>query len=107
VFGLDLTSWIRDWAVANYSDDFIPGVPPVDTHPSWEFRSTVASLNEGNFPLGTAQIDSVSITTVSINDGASAYLRFGVLPGAIGGGRITSRGAPVPPGFTLSILRTK
>lgn len=107
VFGLDLTSWIRDWAVANYSDDFIPGVPPVGTHPSWEFRSTVASLNEGNFPLGTAQIDSVSITTVSINDGASAYLRFGVLPGAIGGGRITSRGAPVPPGFTLSILRTK
>lgn len=34
-------------------------------------------------------------------------LRFGVLPGAVGGGRIIARGAPVPPGFTLSVLRTK
>jgi len=107
VFGADLTSWIRDWAIANYADDFISGVPAVDTHPSWEFRSTVASVNEGNFPLGTEQIDSESITSVAISDGASAYLRFGVLPGAIGGGRIVARGAPVPPGFTLSILRTK
>jgi hypothetical protein len=107
VFGADLTSWIRDWAIANYADDFIPGVPAVGTHPSWEFRSTVALVNEGNFPLGTNQIDSVSITSVAISDGASAYLRFGVLPGAIGGGRIVARGAPVPPGFTLSILRTK
>jgi hypothetical protein len=49
----------------------------------------------------------MSITSVAISDGASAYLRFGVLPGAVGGGRIMSRGAPVPPGFTLSILRTK
>lgn len=107
VFGLELTSWIRDWAIANYADDFIPGVPLVDTHPSWEFRSTVASVNEGNFPLGTTQIDSVRITSVAISDGSSAYLRFGVLPGAIGGGRIVARGAPVPMGFTLSILRTK
>ncbi|HET6760968.1 MAG TPA: hypothetical protein VFH13_02660, partial [Gemmatimonadaceae bacterium] len=107
VFGLDLTLWIRDWAIANYADDFIPGVPLVDTHPSWEFRSTVASVNEGNFPLGTTQIDSSRITSVAISDGSSAYLRFGVLPGAIGGGRIVARGAPVPMGFTLSILRTK
>jgi hypothetical protein len=107
VFGLDLISWIRDWAIANYADDLIPGVPNVDTHPSWEFRSTVAAVNEGNFPLETEQIDSVSITSIAIRDGASAYLRFGVLPGSVGGGRIIARGAPVPPGFTLSILRTK
>jgi hypothetical protein len=107
VFGPDLTSWIRDWAIANYADDFVPGVQPVDTHPSWEIRSTVASLNEGVFPLETEQIDNVGITSVGIRDGSAAYLRFGVLPGAVGGGRITARGASVPPGFTLSILRTR
>lgn len=107
VFGLDLISWVREWAIANYADDFIPGVPSVDTHPSWEFRSTVASVNGGNFPLETEQIDNVGITSLAIRDGSSAYLRFGVLPGAVGGGRIIARGAPVPPGFTLSILRTK
>jgi hypothetical protein len=107
VFGSDLALWVRDWAVANYADDFVPGVAPAGTHPSWDFRSTVAFLNQGNFPLATQQMDSVSITSVLINDGASAYLRFGIAPGTAGGGRITSRGAPVPSGFSLSILRTK
>ena len=107
VFGADLASWVRDWAVANYADDFVPAVAPVGTHPSWDFRSTVAFLNQGNFPLATQQMDSVSITSVGISDGASAYLRFGVAPGAAGGGRITSRGAAVPSGFSLSIIRTK
>ena len=67
----------------------------------------VAAVNEGNFPLETEQIDSVSITSIAISDGSSAYLRFGILPGAVGGGRIIARGAPVPAGFTLSIVRTK
>jgi hypothetical protein len=107
VFGPDLTSWVRDWAIANYADDFIPGVAPAATNPSWDFRSTVASVNQGDFPLGTQQVDSVSITSVGISDGSAAYLRFGVVAGAVGGGRITSRGAPVPAGFSLSILRTK
>jgi hypothetical protein len=107
VFGLDLISWVRDWAIANYADDFVAGVPTVGTNPSWEFRSIVSAENNGNFPLESGQIDNASITSMAIRDGASAYLRFGVLPGAVGGGRIISRGAAVPPGFTLSILRTK
>ena len=107
VFGPDLISWIRDWAIANYADDFIAGVPSIGSHPSWDIRSIVAAVNAGNFPLESRQMDSVSITSVAIGDGASAYLRFGVLPGAVGGGRIIARGATVPAGFTLSILRTK
>jgi hypothetical protein len=107
VFGPELNSWIRDWSIASYTDDFIAGVPAPNTDPSWEFRSTVASVNQGVFPLETQPIDNVSITSVSIGDGGSAYLRFGVMPGAVGGGRITSRGAPVPANFTLSVVRTK
>jgi hypothetical protein len=107
VFGVDLTAWVRDWAVANYADDFVGSVAPSVTHPSWNFRSTVAFVNEGNFPLGTQPLDNVSITSVGIGDGSSAYLRFGVAPGMVGGGRITARGAPLPAGFSLSVLRTK
>jgi len=107
VFGADLTSWVRDWAIANYADDFIAGISPSAVHPSWNFRSTVAFVNQGSFPLGTQPIDNASITSVGINDGSSAYLRFGIPPGTVGGGRINSRGAPVPLGFSLSILRTK
>ena len=107
VLGPELPSQVRDWGVANYADDFITAVASAATHPSWDFRSTIAFLNQGSFPLATQQMDSVSITSVNIGDRSSAYLRFGVKPGAVGGGRITSRGAAVPSGFSLSILRTK
>jgi len=107
VFGVDLTAWVRDWGVANYADDFVASVAASVTHPSWDFRSTVAFVNQGNFPLGTQALDNVSITSLNIGDGSSAYLRFGVAPGMVGGGRITARGAPLPAEFSLSILRTK
>jgi hypothetical protein len=49
----------------------------------------------------------MGITSVGIGDGSAAYLRFGVRPGEIGGGRITARAATVPSSFTLSVIRTK
>jgi len=65
------------------------------------------AVNEGVWALATQQIDPAGVTSVGIVDGSAAYLRFGVAANTIGGGRIASRGAPVPPGFALSILRTK
>lgn len=103
----DLGAWVRDWSVANYADDFIPGTQPVDMHPSWDVRSMVSAVNEGMWALTTQQLDATNVTSVDIGDGSAAYLRFGVAANAIGGGHITARGAPVPAGFALSILRTK
>ena len=103
----DLSAWVRDWSIANYADDFVPGVSAVDTHPSWNIRSIIEVVNQGMWALDTQQLDSTNITTVGITDGSAAYLRFGVRPGTSGGGRITARGAVVPSGFTLSVLRTK
>lgn len=103
----DLSGWIRDWSVASYADDFVPGAQSVDTDPSWNIRSMVSAVNGGTWALSTQQLDSAAVTSVNIGDGSAAYLRFGVAAGAIGGGRIVARGAPVPAGFALSILRTK
>jgi hypothetical protein len=103
----DLSAWVRDWSVATYADDFVPGAQPVDTDPSWNIRSMVAAVNGGAWPLSTQPLDSAGVTSVNISDGSAAYLRFGVAAGAIGGGRIIARGAEVPAGFALSILRTK
>jgi len=64
-------------------------------------------MNEGGWPLPIQQLDATSVTSINITDGSAAYLRFGVAAGAIGGGHIVARGAPVPAGFALSILRTK
>jgi hypothetical protein len=103
----DISAWVRDWSVANYADDFIPGIQPVHMHPSWNIRSMVSAVNEGMWALSTQQLDTTNITSVGIGDGSAAYLRFGVAGNAIGGGHITARGALVPAGFSLSILRTK
>jgi hypothetical protein len=103
----DVSGWIRDWTVANYADDFATGAQPVDTYSSWNLRSMVSAVNQGNWPLATPVLDTSTVTSVSITDGSAAYLRFGVPANAIGGGRITNRGAVVPAGFALSILRTK
>jgi hypothetical protein len=103
----DLAGWVREWAVANYADDFVPGVQPVFTHPSWNVRSIEEVMNQGTWALDTRQMDSTNITSVGITDGSPAYLRFGVRPGTIGGGRATARGTALPTGFVLSIVRTK
>ena len=103
----DLSGWVRDWTIANYADDFVPGVQSIYTHPSWNMRSIGAAVNQGVWPLPTIPLDSVNVTFVGVADGGAAYLRFGVSAGKTGGGRLTARGGTPPPAFTMSILRTK
>ena len=103
----DLGTWVRDWSIANYTDDFVAGVSPFDTDPSWNVRSIITGMNQGAWALDTQPIDPGGITTVSIGDGSAAYLRFGVGPGAVGGARLTTRAASIPPGLSLTVIRTK
>jgi hypothetical protein len=103
----DVGTWVRDWSIANYADDFVDGISPFDSHPSWNMRSIVSAVNLGMWALDTQPIDTAGITSVAIGDGSAAYLRFGVLPGAAGGGRITARAGVVPPTFSLTVIRTK
>jgi hypothetical protein len=103
----DIGTWVRDWSIANYADDFVAGLSPFDSHPSWNMRSIVTAINLGMWALDTQPIDTAGITSVAIGDGSAAYLRFGVLAGAAGGARITARAGIVPPTFSLTVIRTK
>jgi hypothetical protein len=103
----DLGVWVRDWSVANYADDFIPGIQAIDSHPSWNTRSMVSAVNEGSWALNTRELVATRITSLNVGDGSADYLHFSIAANAVGGGRITARGAPVPSGFALTILRTK
>ena len=103
----DLSGWVRDWAAANYADDFVPGVQTIYTYPSWNMRSIAAGVNQGVWPMPSIPLDSVNVTFVGVGDGGAAYLRFGVSAGKVGGGRLTARGGIAPTTFTISILRTK
>jgi hypothetical protein len=103
----DLGNWVRDWSTANYADDLVSGISQFDTDPSWNIRSVVTAVGQGMWALDTQQVDSAGITSVAIGDGSAAYLRFGVRPGSVGGGRITARASNVPTTFSLTVIRTK
>lgn len=109
VFGSNLATQIRDWSVANYVDDAVAGVPAINTHPSWNTRSVEEAVNGPGFtfPLKTQQMISGSQIAITLVDGGSSYLRFGVPNAGLGGGIITSASGGLPAAFSLSIVRTK
>ncbi|HJP58671.1 MAG TPA: Ig-like domain-containing protein, partial [Gemmatimonadaceae bacterium] len=57
----DLGSWVRDWAIANYTDDFVSGVQSSYTYASWNMRSAVSVVNQGAWPLTTIPLETVSL----------------------------------------------
>jgi hypothetical protein len=103
----DPGSWVRDWTIANYTDDFVSGVERTYTYASWNIRSAVSVVNHGAWPLTTTPMDTANLTFVGVGDGGAAYMPFGVAAGKVGGGRLTARGTIPPNNFTISIVRTK
>lgn len=97
VFGTDVMPWIRDWHASMYVDDAVAGAEARFTTPSWNYRSVLAGLTGGHYPLRTRVLTSGQQTTLSLKAGSGAYLRFGVAPGIRAELRTTSGGA-VPGG---------
>jgi hypothetical protein len=90
VLGTDPVLWVRDWAVANYTDDAVP-VSAVFTHPSWKFRDMYQNAAFGGFHLQVLTLGN-GTTTTSIKAGTAAYYKFGVAAGQTGDVRVASTG---------------
>ena len=106
VFG-DVLPLIRDWAVAQYTDDAVSGVDARYTHPSWSYRGTVPLLRSPRvFPLKTRMVSDAS-QTFTLAGGGAAYLRFKVAAGGTGSVRVTSQGTTPGPAVQLVLVRTK
>jgi hypothetical protein len=105
VFGQDITGATRDWAVANYTDDAVAGVPAQYKHPSWFFRSVFAELYD-KYPLQTHSLTDAVTTTMT--NGGAAYYRLGVPSGGTSTVRFTlSNGSAAPSNLKLTVVRTK
>lgn len=108
VFGQDLLTPTRDWAVAHYSDDAVFRILDQYTHPSWHFRSllTDTPLNPGApYPLQTLSLTSQQ--QVSLVNGGAAYLRLGVAAGSSSTVTFSVNGGAPPASLKLVIVRTK
>ena len=89
VFGGDPLVIFQNWGVAIYTDDAVPGVAPVYTHPSWNFRQILSP-----FPLEVINLASGVTRRIDLAATGNAYLRAGVAPGARAEVRTTGVGLP-------------
>lgn len=106
--GASPLSWMHDWAVSLYTDDFIP-VHARFRQPSWNFRSVLPTLASevSAYPL---RVDHLRDTSTEFEGmlvpGGAALIRFSLPPG----GRVrldtTSGGAAPPSDLRLTLIRT-
>jgi hypothetical protein len=107
----DFMPLVRDWTVAQYTDDVIAQTVAIRQHPSWHFRSILPRIiNQQNppaYPLKTRTLGSGTPVSLTLNAGGAAYLRFGVGAGATGKITPTSAGGPPPSTVSFTLVRTR
>lgn len=101
----DLLTWFRDWNVAMYADDAVPGIPTIYQTTSWNYRSLYIALN-GSYQLVPRPLTNNTGLTLNYGrGGSSAFLRFGVP--ADGFATFTTGSASSALSYPVSVVRTK
>jgi len=80
-YGGDVEELVRSWGVMLYTDDFVPGVAPPYTQPSWNHRSIYAETGSKVYPLAVQVIAQDGQATASVNAGGAAFYRFFIATG--------------------------
>lgn len=76
VFGVDVLTSARDWAVAMYADDYAIGAAPQHQMPSWNFRTLFPALDRPGYPLVTAPLTNNVEQLSTLRGGGAAYHPF-------------------------------
>lgn len=95
-YGSDPMVLSRDWSIANYTDDAVPGIASIYTHPSWNFRSIMTHARWGGYGLQVTPLTSGVAANATIRAGSAAYFRFGVAPAGTGDVRVSLGGTTEP-----------
>ena len=107
-----LDDWLRDWTVANYLDTQSPGLTGLDsrfTFPSWSYRSVVGSYadQQGRAYVTSRALVSDVATSVRLNGGSAAYLRFAIAAGRQSGVHTRIATPPASGAVRLAVVRTR
>jgi hypothetical protein len=105
VLGTDALPLVRDFTVAQYTDDTGIGVPTFQ-HLSWHYRDVLPAINNNNPALRVRFLVNGSSNAVTLTGGGASYVRLRV-PGEIGVIRSSAQGAPVPATVQMTLVRTK
>ncbi len=108
VIGADPEPYFRDWATSVYTSDYVNGVDPRFTEPSWNWRQVLPTKFTSGFDLLTHPLTSSIPVTASLTARGVSFFPFAVPVGqqalisatAIGGGAL-------PGTVQLTLVRTK
>jgi hypothetical protein len=104
-----LNGWVRDWAVANFADNY--AAPTLDArfqYQSWNFRSLLPRVtsNNGAYPLAVRPLGNGVARSDSVAGGTAAYYSFSLAAGASATVRTRGAGgAAASPMMRLSLVR--
>jgi hypothetical protein len=71
--------WMRDWTVALYGDDLVPGIPERFQTLSWDLRDVFTSSSVGFYPLTIRDLPEAG--TVNLQAGGAVFYAFGIPAG--------------------------
>jgi hypothetical protein len=102
VFGANLTTLARDWAISVFADD-LTSTDARYQQPTWNLRSIFGALqSNGVYPLVTTAL-STTPATISVTGGSAAYLRFAVAAGQTA----TVQWSTLPSNVQFTLVRTR
>ena len=99
----------RDWAVANYIDDFGVSTDPRYQHLSWNFRDIYSNTfrNISTYPLLVTGLADGVPAALSVRGGSASYLRFALPAGKDGLFTFASGGGLPSTPLQFLVVRTK
>lgn len=100
---------MRNYLVANFTDNAGIGAAAAYTHPSWNFREWLPRFTSNNnrYPLPTRAFTDGTPLGLSLPGGGSAYVRFRVNAGATAGVATTIGGVAPSSSVSLIVVRTQ
>lgn len=112
--GQDPIDVMQAWTTSVFTDDF-PGLalsgplqPTLLEQPSWNFRSILPVLDEGNqFPLAVRALTSGAERAFTLRPGGAVFIRFGIAAGQQAVLTTTSGGAVPPERLRISVVRLR
>jgi uncharacterized protein YjdB len=106
VFG-DLTTSVRDWAVANFVDDLNIPLPTKYQHLTWNYRSIFTGLGSATLPIATSALVSGTPLSLQLVGGGVAYVRFRINNNTAAQILASASGQPLPANIDFILVRTQ
>lgn len=100
-------SWMQDWTVSVYADDFVPGIAARYTQPSWNLRTIYPRTGVGEYPLQVITLTANDPVRVELLPGGAAFTRFTLRGGAQAVLRAEADGTPPSAAVRSSLVRVR